>query len=215
MVPQRLMLDVPLADRPLDKMFWITAPLEKHRNGTVKDLGPTAHVLLLPTHNCLFYRWGTIGAKVSLVIEEPTTIHGRYFFWLIFLQWRFFRVLSREAGNHPLILNLRFLQQPWNWVADRSDHGLQRPGTCPSSPQSRIRPQATNCAIDWSIGCVPRKSMLPYWGAPISRSMIRRTVSPPTVSQSSSRTRGSRTTTPRKSSTRCCAGRCRSIGATR
>ncbi len=53
-------------------------------------------------------------------------MHGRYYLWLILLQWRFFRVLSREAGKHSLIRNMRFLQQAWRWVADRNDHGLAK-----------------------------------------------------------------------------------------
>ncbi len=63
LVPQRLLLDVRLADKPLDKLIWISGQPAKHPGGTIKDLGPDAHVLTFPTHNLMLYRWGKSGPR--------------------------------------------------------------------------------------------------------------------------------------------------------
>jgi hypothetical protein len=122
MVPQRLRPKRLLSHQPLDQLDWISERPGRYKIGTIADLGPEVHLVALPTSGLVFLPWGRIRAKMSLLIAEPTPVHARYYRWLIGLQWRFHRILSREAGKHPLIRNMRFLQKAWNWV--KNDAGL-------------------------------------------------------------------------------------------
>ncbi|MEP4195898.1 MAG: hypothetical protein ABJL99_09710 [Aliishimia sp.] len=99
LVPYELRPKGALSALKLADLDWpLGAPLT---GTTVGDLTANDHILVHPNTSLHVRRWGSLKAKVSLLIAEPDSIHRKHLTLLRFSHRRFHRILTRS----PIALN--------------------------------------------------------------------------------------------------------------
>jgi hypothetical protein len=104
-----------LADMPLSVLLWSDpehlgqfspAPA---MSGTIAELSPDDHLLIYPSTKVLWGSHGDIRCRLTLLVEEPRAIQGKYSNSLPLLWWRFFRIFSNDRRTVRLLPNARYL----------------------------------------------------------------------------------------------------------
>jgi len=93
------------ATRPLDDLIWPLGRPERLRRGTVADLSSDDHLIVFPKTNMHYQPSFGLRAKVTLMVVEPSVIHGRHLKLLRLTHRRFFRVLSHDEALVQAIPN--------------------------------------------------------------------------------------------------------------
>ena len=99
-------------------------------NGAVGDLMPTNHLLLYPrtdTHYRL--RRGT-RARFSLILGEPSVIHGKHHRLLRYTHRRFYKVFTFAETLLACIPNAHFMPYGTTWVPEWRDLPLRKTAMC-------------------------------------------------------------------------------------
>jgi hypothetical protein len=87
-------------------------------SGTVADLGPQDHLLLYPTSAAFLAARPGVRARVSLILAEPRSYHGRYYRLARLLRRRFFRILTYDRHLLAGLPNAVALAYGTTWIAD-------------------------------------------------------------------------------------------------
>ena len=104
--------------RPLDDLIWPLGRPERLQKGTVADLEPSDHLIVFPKTAMHFQPSFGVRAKVSIMVVEPSVIHGRHLKMLRLTHRRFFRVLSHDEALLRAIPNgIKFVYGT-SWVPD-------------------------------------------------------------------------------------------------
>ncbi len=62
--------------------------------GYLADLGPDDHLFVYTSSRTFFGRFPDLRCKVSLLLVEPKSVHGRYYRLIRWMYWRFHRVVT-------------------------------------------------------------------------------------------------------------------------
>ncbi|MFU1479237.1 glycosyltransferase family 10 domain-containing protein [Roseovarius sp. C7] len=105
----------------LSDLIWPLGVPDGIAGKTLADLRPEDHLLVYP-RKTLHVRpsFGT-RAKVSIMVVEPTVIHGNHMRWLRFSHRRFHRVLSPHEDLLNVVSNGSFHPFGSTWVPDWSE----------------------------------------------------------------------------------------------
>lgn len=66
-----------MANTPLDQLHWPLGRPARLAQGTVRDLGRHDHLIAYPNSELFYTPWLGIKAKVSVMIVEPDSVHGK------------------------------------------------------------------------------------------------------------------------------------------
>ncbi|AXI45374.1 hypothetical protein C1J03_04570 [Sulfitobacter sp. SK012] len=119
-----------LAALDLDDLDWPLGRPARLAKGTVGDLAPGDHLIVFPK-TAMHYqpRFGT-SAHVSIMVVEPSVIHGRHLKWLRLTWRRFFRVFSYNEALLAAIPNGLFLAYGTSWVPNWQDLDVTKTAMC-------------------------------------------------------------------------------------
>lgn len=94
-----------LANLPLDNLHWPLGRPDRLKQGVVGNLRATDHLIVYPK-TAMHYQlvWG-IRAQVSMMVVEPSIIHGRHLKLLRWTHRRFYRVFSHDDALVAAIPN--------------------------------------------------------------------------------------------------------------
>ncbi|TMM55444.1 glycosyltransferase family 10 domain-containing protein [Sulfitobacter sabulilitoris] len=109
-----------LASRPLDDLDWPMGRPARLAQGTVADLTAQDHLIVYPKTAMHYQPRFGIAARVSMMLVEPSIIHGRHLKLLRWTHRRFFRVLSYNEALLADIPNGLFLPYGTTWVPDHA-----------------------------------------------------------------------------------------------
>ncbi|MBU3012041.1 hypothetical protein KO506_11555 [Polaribacter vadi] len=85
-----------LRNMSLDDLHWPLGRPQRLKNGVVADLEKTDHIITNPRKSVfLFPRFG-VKAKLSVIICEPDIIHQKYINLSHYLNWRFYKILTKS-----------------------------------------------------------------------------------------------------------------------
>jgi hypothetical protein len=110
----------------LDDLHWPLGRPTRLARGVVADLGRNDHLIVYPKTAMHFQpRWGTL-AQVSIMVVEPSVIHGRHLKLLRWTHRRFFRVLSYNDDLLQAIPNGIMHPFGTTWVPDHEDLRIEK-----------------------------------------------------------------------------------------
>lgn len=89
---------------PLDKLEWPLGRPQRLMSGNLDKLRKDDHLITFPRKPVFFFLRNRVQANISLMIVEPDIIHRHYIFLAKFLNWRFYKVLTK---NKDLIKNIK------------------------------------------------------------------------------------------------------------
>jgi len=98
-----------LAQMSLDDLEWPLGRPERLMNGTLRDLARDDHLITYPRKPVFWLPHFGIKAKVSVMIVEPDAIHGLHLKFARFLNWRFYKIMTKNAALLAQIKNGLFL----------------------------------------------------------------------------------------------------------
>lgn len=109
-----------LASMSLDELDWPIGRPERLAKGCVRDLQADDHILTYPRKPVfLLPRFG-VKAKISVMIVEPDAVHQIYLNWARWLNWRFYKVLTKSAPLLKQISNGIFFYFGSTFLEDES-----------------------------------------------------------------------------------------------
>lgn len=107
-----------LSALPLDKLNWPLGRPERLKQGVVAELEPDDHLLAYLNSRLIYMPRPGVRAKMSVMVVEPKAVHGRNMAWLRLVWWRFFRVLSSNAGLLATLPNAALFYYGTTWVGN-------------------------------------------------------------------------------------------------
>ncbi|WP_420406798.1 glycosyltransferase family 10 domain-containing protein [Hoeflea sp.] len=102
----------------LDDLRWPLGRPERLKQGMVADMSPDDHLLAYLNSRLIYMPRPGVRTKVSVLVVEPKAVHGRNMAWLRLVWWRFFRVLSSNAGLLAAVPNGALFYYGTTWVAN-------------------------------------------------------------------------------------------------
>ena len=137
---------------PLNDLAWPLGRPEWLEDGTVADLGPDDHLILYPRTLTHFRRRASVRCKVSLMVVEPSVIHGRHLKLLRMTWRRFFRVLSFNEELLAHIPNGIFFPYGTTWVPGWRELDVSKSRMCSLIASANRDGIAANVAQQFEIG---------------------------------------------------------------
>lgn len=113
-LPHALRKERYLASLPVGSVDWPLGQPEHAR--TLGDLSPEDHIVVYPSSTRLLRRNAGLTCKLSLLMAEPHTIHGKYYALLGLIRKRFTFVISSYAAyanKYPNVLTMPVVE---SWV---------------------------------------------------------------------------------------------------
>lgn len=92
---------------PLDRLSWPLGRPDRLIQGTVADMGASDHLITFPKTRLYF--GPRIAAKLSMMIIEPNTVHGKHLRLARLFHRRFHRILTKDVGLLDRLPNARKL----------------------------------------------------------------------------------------------------------
>ena len=89
---------------PLDKLEWPLGRPQRLLSGNLSKLREDDHLITFPRKPVFFCFRNKVQANISLMIVEPDIIHKHYIFLAKYLNWRFYKILTKNKG---LIRNIK------------------------------------------------------------------------------------------------------------
>ncbi len=137
---------------PLSDLIWPEGCPDRLIGKTVTELAPTDHLIMYPNSTVhLRLRRGT-RAQISLMMGEPSAIHGKHDRMLRFTWRRFFRVLTFHDVLLQSLPNAVFLPYGATMVPDWRDLPVQKIKSCSliaSAKRDLAGHQLRHSVIDW------------------------------------------------------------------
>jgi hypothetical protein len=119
-----------LATRPVDDLIWPLGRPARLDGAAVGDLGAGDHLVLFPRTATHFHLRRGTGARLSLILGEPSAIHAKHLA-LLRLTWRrFFRVLTFNRDLLARIPNAVFFPLGTTWVPEWRDLDRTKTAMC-------------------------------------------------------------------------------------
>ena len=141
-----------LASVPLADLIWPEGCPDRLLGKTVGDLAPTDHLIMYPNSTVhLRLRRGT-RAQISLMMGEPSAIHGKHDRMLRYTWRRFFRVLTFHEVLLQCLPNAVFLPYGVTMVPDWRDLDIRKTASCSliaSAKRDLEGHQLRHAVIDW------------------------------------------------------------------
>lgn len=81
---------------PLDAVEWPLGRPDRLKFGTLHDLNKDDHIITFPRKPVFFFPRYKIKANISVMIVEPDVIHKMYLLLSKYLNWRFYRILTKN-----------------------------------------------------------------------------------------------------------------------
>lgn len=106
---------------PLDDLNWPLGRPKRLATGTLSDLGPQDHLLVYPSKTTHVRPSFGTRAQISMLVMEPSAIHGHHMRTLRKSHKRFFRVFASNADLLAAIPNGVFLAHGTTWVPEWRD----------------------------------------------------------------------------------------------
>lgn len=88
----------------LDELHWPLGRPNRLMNGKISNMLETDHLITYPRKPVFFFPRFRIKAKISLMIVEPDHIHRFYIMLTKYLNWRFYKILTK---NEYLVDNIK------------------------------------------------------------------------------------------------------------
>ena len=107
-----------LAKTPLSQLHWPLGAPPNVEAGTVADLGEEDHICSFPAYWLYLSRNKGMKAQISIVIVEPTPIHGHHMWLARLFHRRFYRILSCNPGLLAAVPNGNLFIYGDSWVKD-------------------------------------------------------------------------------------------------
>ncbi|MEQ8479308.1 MAG: glycosyltransferase family 10 [Hoeflea sp.] len=117
-IPYGVRITPRLSALPLDCLSWPRGRPERLKQGVVADLEPDDHLLGYLNSRLIYMPRPGVRAKMSVMVVEPEAVHGRNMNWLRLVWWRFFRVLSSNAGLLAALPNATLFYYGTTWVGN-------------------------------------------------------------------------------------------------
>lgn len=141
-----------LASVPLAELIWPLGCPDRLSGKTVGDLAPTDHLIMYPNSTVhLRLRRGT-RAQISLMMGEPSAIHGKHDRLLRWTWRRFFRVFTFHDALLQSLPNAVFLPYGVTMVPDWCDLSVEKTHSCSliaSAKRDLEGHQLRHKVIDW------------------------------------------------------------------
>lgn len=112
-----------LADIPTHLLTW--PDQEPPACERVGDLGKGSHIVIYPSSRMLLRSHNQLACKVSLMLAEPKSIHGKYYRMIVILRWKFTYVITRYSefsDRYSRVLTMPVVE---SWVAPQTDNSLK------------------------------------------------------------------------------------------
>ena len=109
-----------LANYPLDNLDWPIGRPQRLWSGRVKDMQENDHILTFPRKPVFLFPRIGVKAKISVMIVEPDAIHQRYINWARWLNWRFYKILTKSAPLLSKINNGEFFYFGSTFIEDET-----------------------------------------------------------------------------------------------
>ena len=93
-----------LSSLDLDNLEWPLGRPDRLLKGKLGDMLSTDHLITFPRKPVFFCFRNKVQANISLMIVEPDIIHKHYIFLAKYLNWRFYKILTKNKG---LIRNIK------------------------------------------------------------------------------------------------------------
>ena len=93
---------------PLDKLEWPLGRPQRLLSGNLSKLREDDHLITFPRKPVFFCFRNKVQANISLMIVEPDIIHKHYIFLAKYLNWRFYKILTKNKGLIRNIKNGKF-----------------------------------------------------------------------------------------------------------
>tara|TARA_B110000503_G_C6945761_1_gene328901 strand:+ start:323 stop:667 length:345 start_codon:yes stop_codon:yes gene_type:complete len=84
-----------LADIPTHLLTW--PDQDSPTCERLGDLGKGSYIVIYPSSRMLFRSHNKLACKVSLMLAEPKSIHGKYYRMMAILLWKFKYVITRYS----------------------------------------------------------------------------------------------------------------------
>ncbi|KAB7610073.1 hypothetical protein F9L33_15310 [Amylibacter sp. SFDW26] len=98
-----------LATMSLDDLEWPLGRPQRLMNGCLRDLDNKDHLITYPRKPVFFFPRFGVKAKISVMIVEPDAVHQVYLSFARWLNWRFYKVMTKNAPLLGKIKNGLFL----------------------------------------------------------------------------------------------------------
>ena len=80
----------------LDSVEWPCGRPARLKNGTLRDLEKSDHIITFPRKPLFFFPRYKIKANVSVMIVEPDIIHKHFLIFAKIFSWRFYKILTKN-----------------------------------------------------------------------------------------------------------------------
>lgn len=145
-----------LSEVPLDGLAFPLGREEHADLKTVRDLGESDHLIVTCCSTAFRRSHKDIRCKVSLMIREPRAVQRRYYFLVLLMAQKFFRVLTYDRTLLRYLRNAVFALPADSWVAAKADWRKTRRMSVIASkktdlPGHKLRHEAIRFAKDTHI----------------------------------------------------------------
>lgn len=119
-----------LAKTPLSDLIWPLGCPDRLNGGRVSDLSDQDHLITFPKTKIHFQPSQGTRAKISLIMGEPSIIHGKHLMLLRYSWRRFHRILTFNEELLARIPNGIFFPLASTWVPNWRDLPLNKTRMC-------------------------------------------------------------------------------------
>lgn len=102
----------------LDTLEWPLGRSYRLSHGTVADMQPTDHLILMPRQRFWYKSFKNVRAKVTLSIAEPKAIHRQHYWLAKIFNRRFHKILSADPDLARTVPNAEVFAFGSTWVPD-------------------------------------------------------------------------------------------------
>lgn len=97
-IPYRAYPNFGLSKMNLNDLHWPLGRPSRLNSGTISKMKKTDHLITYPRKSVFLFPRFYVKAQISVVICEPDIIHKKYLKWSQFLNWRFYKILTKSKS---------------------------------------------------------------------------------------------------------------------
>ena len=152
-LPYGQRLGAKLARLPISDLIWPLGCPDRLVGGVVGDLRADDHLIVFPRTDAHFQWHRGTRAQISLILGEPSVIHGKHLTLLRLTHGRFFRVLTFNETLLSRIPNGLFFPLGTTWVPEWRGLPLNKTGMCSliaSAKRDSTGHKLRHRVVDWA-----------------------------------------------------------------